>query len=196
MEIHYANTNLFSAYFQKFVFHGALIRQPDEHIETILNILLLMFRDVSNDALSLELNDEYEFTDGELDLAQYLTNDQKSLICKQLKSDQSFKEELLTMARNNRFYPVISMKVLTVLSEFEVRETSEEELHELMKMCENQPDDYRNCVIKLVAAHMQVVDSATKWQDELVCLIIGGLREAADTNSLDSLRYRIKKRQF
>lgn len=188
LEICTANSIPFSKYFEQFVFNGALSNQPDEHIETILNVLLLILLDDSNCLLSSELPDEYEFTDAELDLVQYVSVAQKSIICQQLKANEQFKVELFRMSQNKRFYPTISMKLLTVLSSLGVSRTSVEALQELLQMCENQPDDYRNCVIKLIGAHLKVPVVGIEGSDELVNSVLMCLRDAADPDSLDKLR--------
>lgn len=180
------NDNL-SFYFARFVYNGALSRQSAEHIETILNVLLLMLIDDSKDTLSFELSDE--FTDNELNVVEFLPGVQKSSICQQLKSNEQLKKELFNMASKSQFYPINSMKLLTVLSRLEVSETSVEALQELLQMCENQPDDYRNCVIKLIGSHIKVTDSASEWNDELINSVLTCLHDAANPDSLDNLRY-------
>lgn len=189
LEIRYTNDSLLSNYFERFVFNGALSQQSDEHIETILNVCFLLLSDDSECSLSAELPDEYEFTDGELNVVNYLTDPQKSSICQKLKSEQHFKLELFRMTSNNRFYPVISMKLLTALGRLGVSRSQAEDIYQLLKMCENQPDNYQNCVIQLIGAHLQVFRDETDWNDELVSSVLLCLRDAANPDSLDNLRY-------
>lgn len=190
LEIHFNNGNLPSTYFQRFIFNGALSRQSDEHIETILNVFLLILLDDTKGSLSSELPDEYEFTDGELNVVHYLTDAQESSICQKLKSNRTFTNELFSMTSNNRFYPVISMKLFPILSRLDVDQSTVAALQALLEMCANQPDDYRNCVMKLIGAHLQQMSvGEAKWNDELVSSVLVCLRGAANPDSLDNLRY-------
>lgn len=183
--IRYSPSNLFSVYFEEYVFNGAFSLQSYEHIDTVLNVLRLVLDD-TNAALSSELADEYEFTDNELHIVKYMTDEQRSSIRKQLKSQPKIKEELFSMARTSRFYPVLSIKLLTVLSRLGVRRTSQAELRELVDLCRNEPDDYRSSVIQLLGAHLSVAGNV---EGELKREIMIILCDSVDPNSWEKLRY-------